>query len=146
MSSTKVSIIVPVYNVEKYLHKCINSLITQTYRNLEIILIDDGSTDASGQICDEYALIDDRIIVLHQKNAGAAAARNAGIMRATAEYVHFMDADDWLDVNTFEIVAEKILQSKVDIVKFNYIREYEGLSLPKRNVLLEEKIYKDIET
>ena len=90
----KVSIIVPIYNTEKYLKACLDSIVTQTYQNLEIILIDDGSTDASGKIADDYAKKDKRIKVIHQKNAGQSAARNEGLKEATGTYISFIDADD----------------------------------------------------
>lgn len=94
MADEKVSVIVPVYNVEKYLRRCLDSIINQTYRNLEIILVDDGSPDNSGIICDEYAAKDDRITVIHQENSGVSSARNTALCRATGEYIVFVDSDD----------------------------------------------------
>ena len=91
-----ISVIVPIYGVEKYLEECIESILGQTYTKLEIILIDDASPDRCGEICDRYAQMDDRIIVIHQKNGGAAAARNAGLRIATGEYIGFVDSDDYL--------------------------------------------------
>ena len=93
----KISIIVPVYNCEAYLRCCIDSLLAQTYCNIEIILVNDGSTDSSGSICNSYDVLDDRIVVLHQENAGVSAARNAGLRICTGEYIMFVDADDWID-------------------------------------------------
>src|SRR5690242_7052248 len=93
----KVSVVVPVYNVEKYLPRCIESICKQTLSDLEIILVDDGSTDRSGEICEEYAKADQRIIVIHQENGGGGVARNAGIARATSPYVGFVDSDDWIE-------------------------------------------------
>ena len=90
-----ISIIVPVYKAEKYLVQCVNSLLNQTYKNLEIILIDDGSPDNSGKMCDAFERNDQRIYVIHQTNRGVSAARNAGIRVATGEYICFVDADDW---------------------------------------------------
>ena len=90
----KISIVIPIYNTAKYLPKCLDSILNQTYKNLEIILIDDGSTDNSGKIADDYAKKDPRIKVIHQKNAGQSTARNAGIKKATGEYISFIDADD----------------------------------------------------
>ncbi|MDR3314701.1 MAG: glycosyltransferase, partial [Oscillospiraceae bacterium] len=90
-----ISVIVPVYNVEPYLPKCLDSIVSQTYANLEIILVDDGSTDASGSICDAYAAKDERVRVIHQANGGVAAARNAGLDAAVGEYIQFVDSDDW---------------------------------------------------
>lgn len=94
MADEKVSVIVPVYNVEKYLRRCLDSIINQTYRNLEIILVDDGSPDNCGAICDEYAETDDRISVIHKSNGGVSSARNVAIMEATGKYIVFVDSDD----------------------------------------------------
>lgn len=94
-----ISIIIPVYNVEKYLAKCIDSILSQTFKDWELILIDDGSVDQSGKICDEYACKDNRIKVTHKKNEGVSKARNTGITLAKGEYICFIDSDDWIDVN-----------------------------------------------
>ena len=105
-----VSIIVPVYNVDKYLERCVNSIIQQSYRNLEIILVDDGSTDNSGTICDTYKEKDDRIIVIHKENGGLSDARNAGIKIFTGEYVTFIDSDDYVSLDMISymmLVLEK---------------------------------------
>lgn len=96
------SIIVPVYNVEKYLVRCIESVINQTFKDFECILIDDGSLDNSGNICDEYSLKDSRIVVVHQNNAGVSAARNTGLNIAKGEYICFCDSDDWLEDSLLE--------------------------------------------
>ena len=137
----KISVIVPIYKSEEYLDKCVNSLLTQTYENLEIILVDDGSPDGCGKKCDFYAKFDKRILVIHQKNGGAAVARNTGLNLASGEYVYFMDSDDWLELNAFEIIAQKITSTQVDILRFNYVREYENYSQPKKNVLLKSIVY-----
>lgn len=100
--TARVSVIVPVYNAEQYLEKCVSSIVEQTHRNLEIILIDDGSVDRSAELCDAWAERDARIQVIHQKNAGPAAARNAGLDRVTGEFISFVDSDDWLDVQFCE--------------------------------------------
>jgi glycosyltransferase involved in cell wall biosynthesis len=110
-----ISVIVPVYNVEKYLKRCIDSIINQTYKNLEIILIDDGSSDSSGEICDEYAILDLRIHVIHQKNKGLSAARNAGIELATGEWIAFLDSDDWIDSEMYEILLDNGIKNNADI-------------------------------
>ncbi|MBQ3474267.1 glycosyltransferase family 2 protein [Candidatus Saccharibacteria bacterium] len=98
----KISVIVPIYNTEKYLSNCLDSILNQTYKNLEIILIDDGSTDNSGKIADNYAKKDQRIKVIHQKNAGQSSARNSGIKKATGEYLSFIDSDDEIKPNFME--------------------------------------------
>lgn len=110
-----ISIIVPVYNVEKYLPQCINSLINQTYKNLEIILVDDGSLDDSGKICDEFSKRDSRIIVIHKQNNGLSSARNAGLEIARGDYIGFVDSDDWLDENMYEILFKLIKDNDSDI-------------------------------
>lgn len=101
-TNIKVSVVVPIYNVAIYLDKLITSLISQTYSNLEIILVEDGSPDCSGAICDKYAQIDDRIIVIHKKNAGGCEARNSGLDYASGEYITFVDGDDWLSPDCIE--------------------------------------------
>ncbi len=115
----KISVIIPVYNVEPYLRKCLDSVINQTYRNLEIILVDDGSPDNCGAICDEYAARDDRVIVIHKKNGGLSAAWNDGMRRATGKWLALADSDDWLDTDYFERImasANSIGISDADIV------------------------------
>ena len=96
-----ISIIVPVYNMEKYLTQCVSSLINQNYKDVEIILVDDGSTDASPQMCDEFAKQDDRIKVIHKTNGGQGSARNMGLDIANGEYISFIDSDDWVDINMY---------------------------------------------
>lgn len=115
-SSCLVSIIIPVYNVEEYLPPCIDSIINQSYKNIEIILIDDGSSDSSGIICDEYSLKDERIMVLHQKNVGVALARINAFNVSTGSLVMFVDADDYIDVYTVEKTVNTLLLYNVDMV------------------------------
>jgi len=116
MQRILISVIIPVYNVEKYLHECINSIIGQTYHNLEIILIDDGSTDSSGVICDEYEKQDSRIIVLHKKNGGLSDARNAGLDNCRGEYIAFVDSDDYISPYFIEIMLYNIIDFQADMV------------------------------
>lgn len=104
----KISIIIPVYKVEAYLPKCLDSVLQQTYKNLEIILIDDGSPDESGKICDEYSKKDERIKVIHKENAGVAQARNDGIEAATGAYISFIDSDDWISPRAYEWMHKEI--------------------------------------
>lgn len=110
-----ISVIVPVYNVKPYLQKCVDSIRNQTYQNLEIILVDDGSTDGSGEMCDEYANKDSRVIALHQKNAGQGAARNLGLDTAHGEWVGFVDADDWIDLNYYEKLVQAAETADADM-------------------------------
>ena len=111
----KISIIVPFYNVEKYAPKCIESIINQTYTNLEIILVDDGSPDTCGKICDDYALKDGRIKVIHKKNAGLSDARNVGIKEATGKYIGFVDGDDYIEKDMYKYLYNLIKENNADI-------------------------------
>ena len=117
-----ISVIVPVYNVEKYLKKCVNSITSQTYENLEILLVDDGSTDLSGQICNEFEKNDARIKVIHKKNGGLSDARNAGLDRAKGQYYAFIDSDDYIQDNTIEIMLNAVKKNKSEISVCNMIR------------------------
>lgn len=114
--SSLVSIIVPVYNVERYLAECIDSLLLQTYKNIEIILVDDGSSDSSGKICDQYSISNLMVKVIHKKNEGAGKARNSGIEIATGKFVMFVDSDDYLDKNFIEDLMNKIILFNADTV------------------------------
>ena len=126
-----VSIIVPVYNVEKYLAQCVNSLINQTYPDLEIILVDDGSKDASSMICDKFAKQDNRIKVIHKPNGGLSSARKAGIASLTGKYAMFVDGDDWIDEDTVSICVQKFIEHpNMQCVLFSYIKEYPDNSIP----------------
>lgn len=116
----KFSIIIPIFNCEKYIEKCINSILIQTFKDFELILVDDGSTDNSGKICDFFADKDNRIKVIHKKNAGVSEARNEGINIASGEYITFVDADDWLEQNAYKTIYEKIKENNVDMLIFNY--------------------------
>ena len=115
-----ISIIVPVYNVEKYLKKCIDSIVNQTYKNLEIILVDDGATDRSGEICDELAKLDNRIKVYHKENGGLSDARNYGVERATGDYIGFVDSDDYIDAEMYEKLYEAITKEDADVAECNF--------------------------
>ena len=122
MKEELVSIVVPVHNVECYIERCLKSIRQQTYRNLEIILIDDGSTDNSGKICDKYAKIDKRITVIHRKNLGPSGARNIGIEIANGVYIAFLDADDFIRIDYIEILYRLIKHNDAEIAICNYIR------------------------
>lgn len=125
----KITVIVPVYNVESYLRKCLDSIIAQTYKNIEIIVVNDGSTDASGEICKEFAEIDHRIIYIEQENAGLSAARNTGLENMSGDYVTFVDSDDWIELDYVEILYKKITEYQADIAVGNYysFNESEGM-------------------
>lgn len=115
-----ISIIVPVYKVEKYLQECVTSIQNQTYRNLEIILVDDGSPDKSGKLCNEYAKRDSRIKVIHKVNGGLSSARNAGLKIAKGEYIGFVDSDDYIRKNMYEKLLDACIQNKTEIAACNY--------------------------
>lgn len=114
MSET-ISVIIPVYNVQEYLRKCLDSVIGQTYDNLEILLVNDGSTDRSGEICDYYASRDSRIRVIHQQNGGLASARNTGMDAAKGAYIGFVDSDDWIDLDMYEFLYNLLHQHQADL-------------------------------
>ena len=118
-----VSVIVPVYNVKEYLEQCLDSIINQTLRDIEIILVNDGSTDGSDIICRKYVGLDDRIVLINQKNAGLASARQAGLDIAKGDYVGFVDSDDWLELSMYEEMYEKANESGADIVFCNVYRD-----------------------
>lgn len=117
-----ISVIVPVYHVEKYLTKCVDSICSQTYDNLEIILVDDGGDDMCPSICDEYKKIDSRIKVIHKKNGGLSDARNAGLDIATGQYLYFVDSDDYIDDHTIEFLYASIVANGSDIAVCEYVR------------------------
>ncbi|MBR2423269.1 MAG: glycosyltransferase [Oscillospiraceae bacterium] len=119
-----VSVIVPIYRVEKYIESCIESIMNQTYRELQIILVDDESPDRCGEICDRYAAMDPRILVLHRKNGGAAAARNAGLRAATGAYIAFVDSDDYLEPDAYEHMVRTLEDSGADIVQAGFRNVY----------------------
>lgn len=119
------SAVVPVYNIEKYVEKCIQSLLAQSFRDFEVILVDDGSTDSSGQICDKYAILDRRIKVLHRKNAGVVAARCAGVDAAQGEYIAFVDGDDWVADDYFACFAEAVSEHNPDVICCGSVWAYE---------------------
>ena len=121
-----ISVIVPIYNVEKYLERCVESIINQTYKNLEIILVDDGSPDNCPQMCDDYAKKDSRIKVVHKKNGGLSDARNAGMKVATGEYVSFIDSDDYISLDFYETLLETIVDNDSDIVECSVVKFYEN--------------------
>lgn len=118
-----ISIIVPVYQVEKYLTQCLDSILNQTYRNIEVILVNDGSTDKSGEICEDYAKKDNRITVIHQENKGSNLARSIGIENAHGEYIGFVDADDWIELDMYEELYSLMRRHQVEIVQIGMVLE-----------------------
>ena len=140
MKNIKISVIIPVYNVQKYLKECVYSVINQTYKNIEIILVDDGSPDNCPQMCDELAEMDDRIKVIHKMNGGLSDARNAGMKVVTGDYFVFLDSDDyWTDLNFFETVVSEKLQEDTDVLIFGYTKDKELLNSYERNIIFESK-------
>jgi len=117
----KISIIIPVYKTEKYLAKCLDSVLSQTYSDFECILVEDGSPDSCGKICDEYAVKDSRIIVIHQNNSGVASARNTGMDKASGSWIMFIDSDDWIEPDLLGIAISEAERHEADIVQWNYI-------------------------
>lgn len=139
-----ISIVIPVYNVEEYFDKCMQSVLNQTYKNLEIILVDDGSTDASGRMCDIYASQDARVRVVHKENGGLVSARKAGVVLATGEYTSYIDSDDWVDVDMYENIVRQMRGTDIDIVLFGSKKEYpERTEIRKEN--LEPGVYRKCE-
>jgi len=125
-----ISVIVPVYNVERYLEKCLDSIIGQNYRQLEIMLVDDGSKDKSGEICDRYAAADGRIKVIHRENGGVSAARNSGLNIATGEYYGFADSDDWLESDMYQILQNDLAGEGADIAVCGFFRTFDKYEEP----------------
>lgn len=128
-----ISVIIPIYNVEDYLYQCISSVCAQTYTNIQIILVDDGSTDGSSSICDAFSEKDARIEVIHKTNGGLVSARKAGAERAVGEYISFVDGDDWIDDNTFKEVLEQNDVFVSDVIAYGCIEEYSFRKNYKRN-------------
>lgn len=122
MEEALVSVIIPVYNVEKYLKKCVDSVLNQTYRNLDIILVDDGSTDLSGKMCDELGIDDKRVTVIHKQNGGLSDARNAGLNVARGEYYAFVDSDDYISSDMIEIMVNSARENSCEIAICNMVR------------------------
>ena len=137
-----VSVIIPIYKVEEYLEKCIQSVIRQTYRNIEIILVDDGSPDRCPKICDDYAILDERIKVIHKPNGGLSSARNAGIKCATGEFICFLDSDDYVEEKYVENMMNCVVMGtdKIDMIVSNFDYIYSDHAVNK-NIKYEEKVY-----
>lgn len=133
MNTKKISIIVPIYNMETYLERCVDSILKQTYSNLEIILVDDGSSDSSPKMCDQYAVKDPRIKVVHKTNGGLSSARNAGLDNATGDYIGFVDSDDYISTDMYNVLVGRLEESDCDIANAMYVRADEnGNTFPSR--------------
>lgn len=135
-----ISIIVPVYKVEPYLRQCVDSILNQTYRNLEVILIDDGSPDKCGEICDEYAREDDRVVVIHKENGGQGSARNAGLQAAKGQYIGFVDSDDWIISDMYQTLYDMCRNTGSDIaqISIGVSKEHKSDSSTENRVLTVE--------
>lgn len=135
----KISVIIPIYNVEKYLEQCISSVLNQTYKNFEVICVNDGATDKSGEIIEAAAKNDERIKIINQKNQGLSGARNTGFKYVTGDWIVLLDSDDWIDENTFEAALKNVKEENADVVLWSYVREFPNASIPK-NIFNKEKI------
>ena len=122
MNAPLISIIIPIYKVEQYLRRCLDSIINQTYTNLDIVLVDDGSPDKSPQICDDYAAKDNRITVIHKKNGGLSDARNAGLDICKGKFISFVDSDDWVDANYVKALFDLLTETNTDIAIGNFLK------------------------
>lgn len=135
----KFSIIIPVYNAEKYLYECIESVLSQTYKNFELLLINDGSTDNSGNICDYYSKLDSRVKVIHQENQGRVLARREGIENAIGDYLLFLDSDDYWDVDLLESIFQCIREFNCDMIIFKYKRVRNGVVVEEQPQIFEHR-------
>ena len=136
----KISVIVPVYNVEKYLRRCIDSILSQTFSDFELLLIDDGSKDKSGDICDEYVAKDVRIKVFHKANAGVSSARNLGLDKAKGEFIFFVDSDDFLDKTHLENYSKDIDNFDLIFQGYKLVEETTGKVIEKKNFLKQKRL------
>ena len=137
----KISVIIPIYNVEDYLPQCLDSVIHQTHENLEIILVNDGSTDSCTKICDEYAAKDNRIKIINQENGGLSVARNTGIRTATGDYIAFIDSDDWIVPNFCEILLITALENNAEMVECGFTKFENGNEIKIKNEASEKIIF-----
>ena len=133
----RISVIIPIYNAELYLKQCLESVVGQTYHELGIFLVDDGSTDGSSEMCDAYMAADARVKVIHKENEGLVRARKTGVSQATGEYITYVDADDWIDLDMYENILRNMTEQDADMVLYGMIEEYEDQSVTKENLLAE---------
>lgn len=141
MTEPRISVIIPVYNVETYLRRCVDSVIGQDYTDLEIILVDDGSSDSSGAICDEYARKDGRIKVIHQENMGLYGARNTGMGAAVGEYISFIDSDDWIEEGTYSYMMKIVDAWHPDMIRFGFKKIMNGRTIADKRLPYQEGLY-----
>ena len=136
MNNEKISIIIPVYNAEKNIKRCLKSVINQTYKNIEIIVVNDGSTDKTAKYVEEFKKDDNRIQLINKKNEGVSVARNFGIKVSKGSYINFVDSDDWLELNAIETLYKEIKENNVDLVRGNYYRNYDEnkFIIPENNI------------
>lgn len=139
----KVSIIIPMYNSEKYITDCINSVLNQTYKNIEVIIINDGSTDQSLSLCQEFAIKDSRVNLINIKNSGVSAARNIGIENSTGDFITFVDSDDWIKENMIELAIEKIKEKKADVVMWSFYRNFPNKQVNSSFLPFKEKVFNE---
>ena len=135
-----ISVIVPVYKVEQYLDRCVQSIVDQTYKNLEIILVDDGSPDNCPAMCDAWAEKDDRVQVIHKENGGVSSARNVGLDAVTGSYIAFVDADDWIESDMLEFLLHNIIEFKADISGCTFSKDFSGNETSYVNLNFSEPI------
>jgi len=138
---TKIAVVVTVYNQESYIGKCLNSILQQSYREIEVIVVDDGSTDLSSEICDQYAEKDARVKVIHQLNQGITMARLSGVKKACADYVTFVDGDDWIDEQCYEDITALNAFGRVDLIAFGMNRYYADGEIHSEMCIYEVGIY-----
>ena len=144
MTEPRISVIIPVYNVEAYLRRCVDSVIGQDYRELEIILVDDGSSDSSGVICDEYARKDGRVRVIHQENMGPHDARNTGMAAAVGEYISFVDSDDWIEAGIYTYMISIVDACHPDMIRFGFKKVLNGRIVAEKKMPYETGLYEGV--
>ena len=140
-----VSVVIPVYNVSRYLPQCLESVLAQTYQNVEVLIVDDGSTDGSGSICDRFAERDSRIRVIHTDNRGLSAARNLGLENISGAFIFFIDSDDWIEPNTVETLVKAALRTKADVVTMKACMEFVGKTSNLRAGKKRSRIYRGVD-
>ena len=141
-----ISVIVPVYKVEEYIHRCVDSILAQSYDKLEVILVDDGSPDNCGLICDEYHTQDERVKVIHRENGGLSAARNSGLEIATGEYIMFVDSDDWLDINSIKYLHQILVEYGADVSAVGLLSVIDGTEIADNKYSNKVRVYDKVQS